>query len=205
MKFLRYPGGKSKILSYLVNYLPKSSDIKGTYIEPFVGGGSVFFFINSNNALISDLNSELITLYKGIKLYPHKVWEIFESFPRGKIAYYKIRNNSTEDKPLYYRAARTLFLTGLVLKECGDIIGKVISMLDMVEKKDVGQLHIKILLNYHRFFVRQKSKIMILKILFSALPRMILYSLIRLTSQVKKICMNYIIVMESFFMKSKSV
>ncbi|MDR2942811.1 MAG: Dam family site-specific DNA-(adenine-N6)-methyltransferase [Treponema sp.] len=116
MKFLRYPGGKSKLLSYLVNYLPENKDIKGTYSEPFVGGGSVFFNMNSKNALISDLNSELITLYKGIKLYPHKVWETFETFPEGKTAYYKIRNTVIKNKPLYYRAARTLFLNRTCFK-----------------------------------------------------------------------------------------
>ncbi len=106
MKFLRYPGGKTKLLSFLVNHLPKSEDIKGTYIEPFVGGGSIFFHINPLIAIISDLNSELITLYKGIKLYPHKVWETYESFPSGKLAYYKIRDTFTLNTPLYYKAAR---------------------------------------------------------------------------------------------------
>ena len=116
MKFLRYPGGKSKLLSYLVNHLPKREDIKGTYIEPFVGGGSVFFYVNPERALISDLNSDLITLYKGIKRYPHKVWEIFASFPEGKDAYYNIRNDEIKGKPLYYRAARTLFLNRTCFK-----------------------------------------------------------------------------------------
>jgi DNA adenine methylase len=116
MKFLRYPGGKRKQLSFLVNYLPEGKDIKGTYIEPFVGGGSVFFYLNPERALISDLNSDLITLYKGIKLYPHKVWEIFESFPEGKAAYYNIRNDEIKGKPLYYRAARTLFLNRTCFK-----------------------------------------------------------------------------------------
>ncbi len=116
MKFLRYPGGKSKLLSYLVNHLPTKTDIKGKYIEPFIGGGSVFFHINPNNAVISDLNSELINLYKGIKLYPHKVWETFESFPSGKTAYYDIRDNGTEGKPLYYKAARTLYLNRTCFK-----------------------------------------------------------------------------------------
>ncbi len=116
MKFLRYPGGKSKLLSYLVNHLPTKKDIKGTYIEPFVGGGSVFFHMNPDNALVSDLNSELITLYKGIKLYPHKVWETFESFPSGKTAYYEIRNKGTEGKHLYYKAARTLYLNRTCFK-----------------------------------------------------------------------------------------
>lgn len=116
MKFLRYPGGKSKLLSYLVSHLPEGKDIKGTYIEPFVGGGSIFFHMNPDNALISDLNSELITLYKGIKLYPHKVWEIFQSFPSGKTSYYKVRDENTKGKPLYFRAARTLYLNRTCFK-----------------------------------------------------------------------------------------
>lgn len=116
MKFLRYPGGKTKLLSFLVNHLPNSLELKGKYIEPFVGGGSIFFHMNPANALIADLNFELITLYKGIKLYPHKVWETFESFPAGKVAYYKIRNKGTENKPLYYRAARTLYLNRTCFK-----------------------------------------------------------------------------------------
>lgn len=116
MKFLRYPGGKSKLLAYLINYLPESKDLKGTYIEPFVGGGSVFFYMNPQNALISDLNSELITLYRGIKLYPHKVWETFESFPSGKTSYYKIRDDRTKGEPLYFRAARTLYLNRTCFK-----------------------------------------------------------------------------------------
>lgn len=85
MKFLRYPGGKSRLLTHLTKYIPPSQDIKGTYIEPFVGGGSVFFYLKPSNAILSDLNSDLIELYKGIRLYPHKVWETFESFPAGKI------------------------------------------------------------------------------------------------------------------------
>jgi DNA adenine methylase len=116
MKFLRYPGGKSKLLSFLANYLPESKDIKGTYIEPFVGGGSVYFHMKPENALISDLNTELITLYKGIKVYPHKVWETFKLFPTGKTGYYNIRDNGTEKQPLYYRAARILYLNRTCFK-----------------------------------------------------------------------------------------
>ena len=72
--------------------------------------------MDSDNALISDLNSKLIALYKGIKLCPHKVWETFESFPPGKTAYNEIRYDSLEGRPLHYRAARTLFLNRTCFK-----------------------------------------------------------------------------------------
>jgi len=116
MRFLRYPGGKGRLLEYLTDYLPKSKELKGNYIEPFVGGGSVFLHIRPNEALISDLNFELIELYKGIKLYPHKVWETFESFPAGKKSYYKVRDRNKKNRPLHYRAARTLYLNRTCFK-----------------------------------------------------------------------------------------
>jgi len=116
MNFLRYPGGKSKQLSFLINFLPKVEQIKGTYIEPFVGGGSVFLYLHPQSAIISDLNKQLIDLYQGIRNYPHKVWETFASFPPGKAAYYEIRSESLENKPLYYRAARILYLNRTCFK-----------------------------------------------------------------------------------------
>src|SRR4051812_38488513 len=116
IRFLRYPGGKSKLLAFLVNYLPKTADIKGKYIEPFVGGGSVYMHVKPKKALIADLNNELIDLYKAIRNYPHKVWEIYCSFPSGKRGYYKIRDTYSEDKPIYYRAARTLYLNRTCFK-----------------------------------------------------------------------------------------
>lgn len=116
MKFLRYPGGKGKQLSFLINYLPKMENIKGKYVEPFVGGGSVFLYLQPKTAVISDLNKDLIELYKGIKNYPHKVWETFKEFPTGKKAYYEIRDSEFTSKPLYYRAARTLYLNRTCFK-----------------------------------------------------------------------------------------
>lgn len=116
MKFLRYPGGKGKLLCYLTGLLPQGDEIEGRYVEPFVGGGSVFFHLQPERAVLSDLNSELIDLYKGIRNSPHKVWESFASFPSGKEAYYQIRDEKYEGKPLHARAARTLYLNRTCFK-----------------------------------------------------------------------------------------
>jgi len=116
MKFLRYPGGKGKLLAYLSDLLPNDIREKGKYIEPFVGGGSVFLLVRPSNAIISDLNIDLIELYKGIRNYPHKVWETFKNYPVGKEAYYQIRDQEYRDEPLYYRAARTLYLNRTCFK-----------------------------------------------------------------------------------------
>jgi len=116
MRFLRYPGGKSRLLRFLSDRIPEATEIAGRYIEPFVGGGAFFLHIQPRQAIISDLNSELVELYKGIRSYPHKVWETFKNFPSGKQAYYKVRNEEYRDKPLYYRAARTLYLNRTCFK-----------------------------------------------------------------------------------------
>lgn len=60
MKFLRYPGGKRKLLSFLVNYLPENGDLQGKYIEPFVRGGAVFLFEKPNQALLVIWNNSFL-------------------------------------------------------------------------------------------------------------------------------------------------
>jgi DNA adenine methylase len=116
MKFLRYPGGKSRLLSHLIKHIPEAQEIKGSYVEPFVGGGSVFFYLQPHNAIISDLNSDLIDLYKGIKIYPHKVWDTFKAFPPGKKSYYNVRDGEAINSSLYFRSARTLYLNRTCFK-----------------------------------------------------------------------------------------
>ena len=100
----------------MADYLPKKEEIQGRYIEPFIGGGAVLFYIQPEKAIASDLNNELIELYEGIKGHPLEVWETFKNFPRGKEAYYKIRDEDLGDKALYYRAARTLYLNRTCFK-----------------------------------------------------------------------------------------
>jgi site-specific DNA-adenine methylase len=60
VNFLRYPGGKQRLLGFLMQYLPSQESTKGRYVEPFVGGGAVFFALKPRRALLSDINSEEI-------------------------------------------------------------------------------------------------------------------------------------------------
>jgi DNA adenine methylase len=116
MRFLRYPGSKRKFYNNLSKCLPKAGEIKGRYIEPFVGGGSIFLAYEPGKAILSDINSDLIDLYKGIKQYPHKVWEVFSDFPSTKNSYYKIRDSEYKKKRVWYRAARILYLNRTCFK-----------------------------------------------------------------------------------------
>ncbi|MFZ1586226.1 MAG: Dam family site-specific DNA-(adenine-N6)-methyltransferase, partial [Saprospiraceae bacterium] len=61
---VKYRGGKSKEIPYLIKHIPQYS---GRYIEPFFGGGALFFHIEPKKAIINDINSKLISFYLGVK------------------------------------------------------------------------------------------------------------------------------------------
>lgn len=114
--FLRYPGGKRRMLSYLSEHIPPRDEIHGRYVEPFVGGGAVFFYVKPKRAIISDINSELIDLYKVIRSSPQGVWEVYRSLPSGKEAYNQIRALRHKDIDPVLGAARLLYLNRTCFK-----------------------------------------------------------------------------------------
>ena len=69
--FVKWAGGKRQILSRIKDYINDaiSEDTNQTfrYIEPFLGGGAVFFDLVPQKAIINDLNSDLINAYQTIK------------------------------------------------------------------------------------------------------------------------------------------
>lgn len=61
---LKYPGGKSRELNIINQNLPKSFN---NYIEPFVGGGAVYWNIKANKYFINDISIDLMLLYQYVK------------------------------------------------------------------------------------------------------------------------------------------
>src|SRR4051812_40640842 len=62
--FLKWVGGKGQLLSQFGDLLPHRF---GRYIEPFLGGGAVFFAVHPATAVLSDINSELVDCYCAIR------------------------------------------------------------------------------------------------------------------------------------------
>ena len=58
--FIKWAGGKRKLVPELVKRMPSSY---GTYFEPFLGGGALFFELEPRKAILSDLNSDLTRTY----------------------------------------------------------------------------------------------------------------------------------------------
>lgn len=116
LTFIRYPGGKRRMMSFLSEHLPSPQKISGKYIEPFVGGGSVYFYLQPKRAILADINIELIDLYQGIRSNPDKVWRIYRHLPSTKKGYNEVRKLKHIDLDLPRRAARTLFLNRTCFK-----------------------------------------------------------------------------------------
>ena len=82
--FVKWAGGKTQLLADIEGNLPvdfRNREI--TYVEPFVGGGSVVFwmlqkFPNVKKAVINDINGKLINVYRTIKENPYALVEILQ-------------------------------------------------------------------------------------------------------------------------------
>ncbi len=105
--FLKWAGGKRWLASSA-----DFPDFKGChrYIEPFLGGGAVFFSLKPDVAILSDLNGDLIDVYTVIKDSPDDLRSamLIHQENHSRQYYYQVRANVPEDKLL--RAARFLYL-----------------------------------------------------------------------------------------------
>lgn len=80
---LVWTGGKSRLIPEIEKRIPKDINVQyDTYVEPFVGGGSVFFHIIENysfkNIYLNDKNSDLINLYLAFKEKPKEIFDKIE-------------------------------------------------------------------------------------------------------------------------------
>lgn len=69
---IKWPGGKSGEIDKIVPHIPQFK----RYIEPFFGGGALFFHLNPQNAAINDISSSLMEYYGLIKAQDKKLQEL---------------------------------------------------------------------------------------------------------------------------------
>ncbi len=90
--------------------LPKIPPHFDTYIEPFFGGGALFFAIRPTNAIISDSNPELINLYRQIAIDVEGVIEALGEYKNEESLFYKVRAQDFRELDPTTAAARTIYL-----------------------------------------------------------------------------------------------
>lgn len=104
---LKWAGGKTQMLSDL---LPKVPSSYGRYIEPFFGGGAMFFALQPKNAIIADSNPELINMYREVAANVEKVIQYLKKYENTSEMFYAVREQEWTQLPQAEAAARTIFL-----------------------------------------------------------------------------------------------
>lgn len=114
--FLKWAGGKTQLLPTIDSFLPESfrkeKDI--TYIEPFVGGGAMLFYMlqtypNIKHAIVNDINPHLVKTYRIIRNEPK---QLIESLREVQSQYRLF--GEYEDQKAFYMDIRNKFNTHLL-------------------------------------------------------------------------------------------
>ena len=108
---LRWPGGKTSLLSLLLNRIERlcPAGLQGDYFEPFLGGGTLFFALAHSPltaerrsrpgpwAHLSDVSPEIIGLYKAVQAEPDEVWRHLSTL----VARYSAARDHEQRKAIY--------------------------------------------------------------------------------------------------------
>ena len=104
---LKWAGGKTQMLGDLLPKVPKSY---GRYIEPFFGGGAMFFALQPENAIIADSNPELINMYRQVAENVDEVISCLKKYENSSEMFYAVREQDWMCLSKSEAAARTIFL-----------------------------------------------------------------------------------------------
>lgn len=106
--FIKWVGGKSQLIEQLDALLPADfNNWKNiTYIEPFVGGGAMLFYMlqrypNIQHAIINDINPDLATCYRTVRDNPN---QLIESLRDIESAYFALQ--SEDERKEFFMTVR---------------------------------------------------------------------------------------------------
>jgi DNA adenine methylase len=110
---VKWVGGKTGLLGQLVPLLPKGVELM-RHVEPFVGGGAMFFRLRPERALLCDINESLIASYETIRDHVEEVVPFLNRLARrhSEQNYYAVRSryNSATNCSLVERTAMFIYL-----------------------------------------------------------------------------------------------
>ncbi len=105
--FLRWAGSKRKIIPILLDLAPAKF---ARYVEPFAGSACLFFALRPAQAILSDINSELINTYQTLKANVEGVIKHLSLLNCSEDEYYRIRSQANSKMTNEKRAARFIYL-----------------------------------------------------------------------------------------------
>ncbi|MAY82263.1 MAG: hypothetical protein CL930_15965 [Deltaproteobacteria bacterium] len=105
--FLKWAGGKRQLLDELRARVP---DHYGTYHEPFIGGGALFFDQLPKSAILSDLNLRLVRTYRAVRDVPEDVIHELSQCRNEKEFYLSMRERDIDQASDAELAAWMIYL-----------------------------------------------------------------------------------------------
>ncbi len=111
LPIIKWSGGKKDELKNILEHIPEKYDI---YLEPFIGGGAVYFNLNPDKSVINDVHKELIDFYQCIKDGKSgEIYEFMKEHPNNEETYYKVRgsipNNKLDNAKRFYYLRKTCY------------------------------------------------------------------------------------------------
>lgn len=113
---IKWPGGKAREIKYIEHLIPSYN----RYIEPFFGGGAMFFYLKPHQAIINDISSDLIDFYSLAK---------------------------KQDKGLKSTLTAYYILFDNLLRACDDNAHALLSIYDDVKRKNFKQQKLQTFIN----------------------------------------------------------
>lgn len=107
--FVKWVGGKRSILPTLLDKVPQEYD---RYYEPFLGGAALFFALQPEKAVISDINLNLIRTYQAVQSSVEEVIELLKFYKvhHSKVNYLDVRDSFADTVSASELAAKFIYL-----------------------------------------------------------------------------------------------
>jgi DNA adenine methylase len=109
---VKWSGGKGDEISSFQQFIPENYQL---YLEPFIGGGALYFHLSPDKAVISDVHTELIDFYKNIAIGNGKeIHDFMSKNNNDEETYYNVRDkmnieNSLDNAKRFYYERKTCF------------------------------------------------------------------------------------------------
>lgn len=162
---VKWAGGKTQLLEYLISKCPKKYN---RYFEPFVGGGAFLLALQPEDAVINDINADLIAIYKCLcnECDFNLMMEVIDTFveQHSKENFYKVRELDRDKKfdslKNYEKAARTIYLNKTCFNGLYRVNSKGFFNVPWNGNKNPNCYDKTNINNVHKYFVNKKIAIL---------------------------------------------
>jgi len=105
--FLKWAGGKTQLLAELIARRPAAYNV---YYEPFLGSGAFYFALSPVQAVLSDINDDLVNAFQVVRDNPEDLINKLSTYENSKDFFYEMRALDAGSLSSLDRAARLIYL-----------------------------------------------------------------------------------------------